>query len=80
MPRRIIPHVILAALFSIAPGCCSRRPQAEPSAPPSNPEDVVDYFTGKTPVEHGKRMKENIRDIRMEHEEQMRKILEEVDD
>ena len=39
--------------------------------------DFVDYAIGKTPIEHGNRIKKQIRDTAAEHNKQLEKVMEE---
>ncbi len=72
--KRILLMALIGciATFSSA-GCCSKDEADKDTA---GVGDVIDYAIGKTPIEQGKRMEQDIKSIQKEHDEQLKKVLE----
>lgn len=73
--KRLLSIVIVVCMAAcVSGGCCSKEEQDEDTA---GVGDVIDYAIGKTPIEQGKRMEQDIRSIQKEHDEQLEKVLTE---
>ena len=73
MKRILLMALIVWIAGYSSGGCCSKEEADKDTA---SVGDVIDYATGKTPIEQGKRMEQDIKSIQREHDEQVKKIME----
>ena len=76
MFRQIVVMAVVAmAIFTF--GCCTKE-EPKKTDTSATVGDVIDYAIGKTPIEQGERMKKEIKAINQEHNEDVQKVLDEV--
>ncbi|MBN1808635.1 MAG: hypothetical protein JW909_06170 [Planctomycetes bacterium] len=77
MSKTWIVTGLLTVMFLAAVCCgCSSKETEAPHDTSAGAEDVVDYFTGKAPVDYGNRMKKDIEGIQDDYNRRAEEILQ----